>query len=63
LRIKKSEAFKLKRNTTLIIAANLLVLPGIYLVYPGTEGKIWPPTITDIGFMIIAIAFLGLRNK
>jgi len=53
----------MKRNTTLIIAANLLVLLGIYLIYLGTKGKIWPPTITGIGFMIIAIAFLGLRNK
>lgn len=53
----------MKRNTTLVIVANLLVLLGIYLIYLGTKGKIWPPTITGIGFMIIAIAFLGLRNK
>jgi hypothetical protein len=33
------------------------------MVYPGTKGKILPPTITGIGFMIIAITFLGLRNK
>jgi hypothetical protein len=39
------------------------VLPGIYLICPGTKGKILPPPITGIGFMIIAIAFLGLRNK
>ena len=53
----------MKRNTTLLIAANLLVLLGIYLIYLGTKGKIWPPAITGIGFMIIAIVFLGLRNK
>ena len=53
----------MKRNTTLLIAANLLVLLGIYLIYLGTKGKILPPTITGDGFLGIAIAFLGLRNE
>jgi len=55
--------FKLKKNSTLAIAAILLITLGIYMIYLGTKGKILPPTITGIGFMIIAIAFLGLRNK
>ena len=56
----------MKKNSTLAIAAILLMLLGIYMIYLGTKGKILPPTppsITGIGFMIIAIAFLGLRNK
>jgi hypothetical protein len=44
-------------------AASLLILLGIYMIYLGTKGKILPPTITGIGFMIIAITFLGLRNR
>jgi len=47
----------MKRNPTLAVAAILLMLPGIYMVYPGTKGKILPSTITGIGFMIITIAF------
>jgi len=63
LKTKKSEVVKMKKNSTLAIAAILLILLGIYMIYLGTKGKILPPTITGIGFMIIAIAFLGLRNK
>jgi len=53
----------MKKNTTLAVAATLLVLLGIYMIYLGTKGKILPPTITGIGFLIIAITFLGLRDK
>jgi len=53
----------MKKNSILINAAVLLILLGIYMIYLGTRGKILPPTITGIGFMIIAITFLGLRNK
>ncbi|HEX6845717.1 MAG TPA: hypothetical protein VF144_02005 [Chitinophagaceae bacterium] len=53
----------MNRNTTLVAAASLLVVLGIYLIYLGTKGKIWPPTITGVGFMIIALAFLSLRSK
>jgi len=53
----------MKKNSTLAIAAILLMLLGIYMIYLGTNGKILPPTITGIGFLIIAIAFLGSRNK
>jgi hypothetical protein len=53
----------MKKNLVLVNAAVLLILLGIYLIYLGTRGKILPPTISGIGFMIIAIAFLGLRNK
>jgi hypothetical protein len=53
----------MNKNSTLVIAAILLIVLGIYMVYLGTKGKILPPTMTGIGFMIIAFAFLGLRNK
>ncbi|HEU5166461.1 MAG TPA: hypothetical protein VFU29_13010 [Chitinophagaceae bacterium] len=53
----------MNKNSTLVIAAILLIVLGIYMVYLGTNGKILPPTMTGIGFMIIAFAFLGLRNK
>ena len=53
----------MNKNSTLVIAAILLSVLGIYMVYLGTKGKILPPTMTGIGFMIIAFAFLGLRNK
>ena len=53
----------MKRNSTLAIAAVILMVLGIYMVYLGSKGKILPPTITGVGFIVIAIAFLGLRNK
>ncbi|HET6769377.1 MAG TPA: hypothetical protein VFH08_18345 [Chitinophagaceae bacterium] len=53
----------MKRNSTLVIAAVLLMILGSYMVYLGSKGKILPPTITGIGFFVIAIAFLGLRSK
>jgi hypothetical protein len=53
----------MKKNPTLVIEAILLIFLGVYMIYLGTKGKILPPTITGIGFMIIAIVFLGLRNK
>jgi len=52
----------MKKNSILAIAAILLMLLGIYMVYLGTKGKILPPTITGIGFMIIAIAFWGIKK-
>jgi len=35
---------------------------GSYLVYLGSKGKFSTPTITGVGFFVIAIAFLGLRK-
>jgi xanthine/uracil permease len=53
----------MKKNSTLITAAILLMLLGIYMIYLGSDKKILPPTITGVGFIIISIAFLALRNK
>jgi len=53
----------MKKNSILTIAGMLLILLGIYMIYLGSKGKILPPTITGVGFVVIALAFLGLRNK
>ena len=49
----------MNKNLTLTTAAVLLILLGAYMVYLGTNAKILPPTITGVGFIIIAIAFWG----
>jgi hypothetical protein len=53
----------MRKNSALVLAATLLLLLGIYMIYLGSKGKILPPTITGVGFLIIAYAFLSLRNK
>ena len=53
-----------KRNG-LIIAAVLLVILGIVMIYLGAffgPKILLPPIITGIGFFIIAWAFYTLRN-
>lgn len=52
----------MKKNELMIISALLLLLAGGYMIYLGTKAGILPPTITGIGFIIIAIAFYGLRK-
>ena len=53
----------MNKNSILATVSSLLLLLGGYMIYLGTKGKILPPTITGIGFIIIAIAFLGLRDR
>ena len=53
----------MNKNSTLLIAAMLLIFLGAYMMYLGAAVRILPPTITGVGFIIIAIAFLALRNK
>ena len=53
----------MRKNSTLMIASVLLMFLGIYMIYLGTAARILPPTITGIGFIIIAITFWGLRSK
>lgn len=40
------------------LAAAVLVLLGIVMVYLGTNAGILPPTVTGIGFFVIALVFL-----
>ena len=53
----------MNRNLLLIISSVLLALSGVYMIYLGTSKNMVPPTVTGIGFIIIAIAFLSLRSK
>lgn len=46
-----------------MIAAVLLMALGVYMVYLGTSKNMIPPTVTGIGFIVIAVAFLSLRSK
>lgn len=39
----------------------LLLILGIYMIYLGIMAKIQPPTITGLGFIIIAVLFLRKR--
>lgn len=52
----------MKKNELMSISALLLLLVGGYMIYLGTKAGILPPTVTGIGFIIIAIAFFGLRK-
>jgi len=48
----------------LTISSILLILLGIAMLVIGFTGKlILPPIITGIGFFIIAVVFLNLREK
>jgi hypothetical protein len=53
----------MKKNTFLIVAALLLFLLGIYMIYLGRKANIQPPVLTGIGFIIISFVFAGLRLK
>ena len=52
----------MKKNNLLAIAAILLLILGIIMIILGRRANILPPTITGVGFIVIAIAFWGLRN-
>jgi hypothetical protein len=53
----------MNRNILLSLSATALVILGMYMIYLGTDKNLLPPTITGIGFIIIAFAFLSLRTK
>lgn len=53
----------MNRNFILLIAAVLLTALAVYLFYLGNKANLMPPKLTGVGFIVIAIAFLGLRNK
>ncbi len=44
------------------ILAVILAVLGVYMIYLGQKAGIQPPTITGIGFIIIAAIFL-IPNK
>jgi drug/metabolite transporter (DMT)-like permease len=51
----------MSKNSLLTVAAFLLVVLGIYMIYLGTQAKILPPTVTGAGFIIIAAVFWKLK--
>lgn len=53
----------MNKNPVLIFAAILLLLLAGYLIYLGNKASLLPPKLTGVGFIIIAIAFIGLSGK
>jgi drug/metabolite transporter (DMT)-like permease len=51
----------MRKNSLLTVAAFLLFIFGIYMIYLGARGNILPPTVTGVGFIIIAAVFWKLR--
>ncbi len=51
----------MRKNSLLTVAAFLLFVLGVYMIYLGTKANIQPPTITGVGFIIIAAVFWKLR--
>jgi drug/metabolite transporter (DMT)-like permease len=51
----------MSKNNLLTLAAFLLIIIGIYMIYLGTKANILPPTVTGIGFIVIAAVFWKLR--
>lgn len=51
----------MRKNSLLTFAAFLLFVLGVYMIYLGTKANILPPTITGVGFIIIAAVFWKLR--
>ncbi|WP_164466948.1 hypothetical protein [Chryseobacterium taklimakanense] len=45
------------------ILALILALLGIYMIYLGVSAGIQPPTVTGIGFILIAVMFLMKNSK
>lgn len=40
----------------------LLILAGIYMIYLGVNAGMQPPTVTGVGFIIIALLFSVSRK-
>ena len=53
----------MNKNFLLSFSAIALVALGITMIYLGTDKHLLPPTLTGIGFIIIAFVFLSLRRK
>jgi ABC-type uncharacterized transport system permease subunit len=53
----------MNKNSILIISAILLLALAGYMIYLGSKANLMPPKLTGVGFIVIAIAFWGLRNN
>jgi len=53
----------MNKNLLLSFSSIVLVALGAVMIYLGVNKNLLPPTITGIGFIIIAFVFLSLRRK
>jgi len=53
----------MKRPTLLAASAAVLALLGITLIGLGARAGIAPPTVTGIGFLVIAATLFALRRE
>ena len=52
----------MKRSVLLAASAAVLALLGATMIGLGARAGIAPPTVTGIGFLVIAATFLALRK-
>jgi hypothetical protein len=53
----------MNKNLLLSFSAIILGILGAYMIYLGMDKNLLPPSITGVGFIVIAFVFLNLRNK
>jgi len=53
----------MSKSTTLLLSAIILILLGAVMIVIGINAGFLPPPITGLGFIIIAIVFLKLRDE
>jgi len=53
----------MNKKLILMLATLLLTILGVYMIYLGSTGRILPPVITGVGFILISIVFLVLKEK
>lgn len=51
----------MKRSFLISLAALILAVLGIFMLYTGARHNILPPTITGIGFLVIAVVFWKIK--
>lgn len=53
----------MNKNLLLTVSSIIMLALGGLMVYLGASKNLLPPTITGIGFLVIAFVFLGLRSR
>jgi len=51
----------MRKSALLSLAALVLLILGIIMLYLGVRANILPPTVTGVGFIIIAAVFWKLK--
>ena len=52
----------MRKSNLLSLAAALLFILGVIMIILGVRGNIIPPTVTGVGFVIIAVVFWKLKG-